>query len=237
MIQPLPQIVSWPAQAPQPEPERLGKTPIATIGLACEMLQDNTIINDQETRSNFVNIINDENRRMRVLIETILQSSKMANKNFSLSLKEVDINQEVTTALKSFQLMIKNKNGIIETDLQPISGILYADQLHISNMIHNLVDNASKYSPNEPHIKVTTNQEKEWIVLKVSDNGIGISKENQKHIFEKFYRVHTGDRHDVKGFGIGLNYVYQVVALHKGKIAVESEVGQGSTFIIHLPLA
>ena len=213
------------------------KTPIATIGLACEMLQDNTIINDQETRSNFVNIINDENRRMRVLIETILQSSKMANKNFSLSLKEVDINQEVTTALKSFQLMIKNKNGMLETDLQPISGILYADQLHISNMIHNLVDNAIKYSPNEPHIKVTTNQEKEWIVLKVSDNGIGISKENQKHIFEKFYRVHTGDRHDVKGFGIGLNYVYQVVALHKGKIAVESEVGQGSTFIIHLPLA
>ena len=213
------------------------KTPIATIGLACEMLQDNTIINDQETRSNFVNIINDENRRMRVLIETILQSSKMANKNFSLSLKEVDINQEVTTALKSFQLMIKNKNGILETDLHPISGILYADQLHISNMIHNLVDNAIKYSPNEPHIKVTTNQEKEWIVLKVSDNGIGISKENQKHIFEKFYRVHTGDRHDVKGFGIGLNYVYQVVALHKGKIAVESEVGQGSTFIIHLPLA
>lgn len=213
------------------------KTPIATIGLACEMLQDNTVNSDEETRSNFVNIINDENRRMRVLIETILQSSKMANKNFSLTLKEVDLNQEVQTALQSFQLMIKNKNGVLETDLQPITGVLYADQLHISNMVHNLVDNAIKYSPNEPHIKVTTSQEGEWAVLRVTDHGIGISKENQKHIFEKFYRVHTGDLHDVKGFGIGLNYVSQVVALHKGKISVESELGHGSTFIIQLPLA
>ncbi len=213
------------------------KTPIATIGLACEMLQDDSVNSAIDTRRNFVNIINDENRRMRVLIETILQSSKMANKNFSMTLKELDLNQEVTSALQSFQLMIKNKNGTLETDLQPITGTLYADQLHISNMVHNLVDNAIKYSPNSPHIKVSTCQEGDWAILKVSDNGIGISKENQKHIFEKFYRVHTGDLHDVKGFGIGLNYVYQVATLHKGKISVESELGQGSTFIVQLPLA
>ncbi len=213
------------------------KTPIATIGLACEMLQDDTINNDHDSRRNFVNIINDENRRMRVLIETILQSSKMANKNFSLTLKELDLNQEVEAALQSFQLMIKNKQGILETDLQPISGTLYADQLHISNMVHNLVDNAIKYSPQAPHLQVSTCQEEDWAILKVTDHGIGISKENQKHIFEKFYRVHTGNLHDVKGFGIGLSYVSQVVALHKGKISVESELGQGSTFIVKLPLA
>lgn len=213
------------------------KTPIATIGLACEMLQDSSVSSNQQTLNNFVNIINDENRRMRILIETILQSSKMANKNFSLTLKEVDLNQEVELALQSFQLMLKNKNGILETDLQPIAGILYADQLHISNLVHNLVDNAIKYSPGRPHIKVSTLQEGNWVVLKVADHGIGISKENQKHIFEKFYRVHTGNLHDVKGFGIGLNYVSQVVALHKGRIEVESDLGQGSTFIIHLPLA
>ncbi len=213
------------------------KTPIATIGLACEMLQDNSVNSDNETRSNFINIINDENRRMRVLIETILQSSKMANKNFSLTLREIDLNQEVMSALQSFQLMIRNKNGILETDLQPITSVLFADQLHISNMIHNLVDNAIKYSPDEPHIKVSTCQQGEWAILKVADNGIGISKENQKHIFEKFYRVHTGDLHDVKGFGIGLSYVSQVVALHKGRINVESEIGRGSTFIVQLPLA
>ncbi len=212
------------------------KTPIATIGLACEMLQDSSVNSNQQTCNNFVNIISDENRRMRILIETILQSSKMANKNFSLTLKEVDLNQEVKSALQSFRLMLQNRNGVLETDLQPISGTLYADQLHISNMVHNLVDNAIKYSPDRPHIKVSTLQEGNWVVLKVADHGIGISKENQKHIFEKFYRVHTGNLHDVKGFGIGLNYVSQVVALHKGRIEVESDLGQGSTFIIHLPL-
>lgn len=213
------------------------KTPIATIGLACEMLQDESVSSDLATRRNFVSIINDENRRMRVLIETILQSSKMANKNFSLSLKEVDLNQEVQNALQSFQLSIQNKNGLLETDLQPIAGTLYADQLHISNMVHNLVDNAIKYSPSQPHLVVSTCQEGQWAVLRVKDNGIGISKEDQKHIFEKFYRVHTGNVHDVKGFGIGLSYVSQVVALHKGRISVESEPGQGSTFIVQLPLA
>lgn len=212
------------------------KTPIATIGLACEMLQDETINSDQASRSNFVNIINDENRRMRVLVETILQSSKMANKNSSLSLKEIDLNKEVMNALQSFQLSIKNKNGLLETDLQPIEGILYADQLHISNMIHNLVDNAIKYSTSQLHLQVSTCQEGQWAVLRVKDHGIGISKEDQRHIFEKFYRVHTGNVHDVKGFGIGLNYVSQVVALHKGHIRVESELGNGSTFIVQLPL-
>ena len=114
--------------------------------------------------------------------------------------------------------------------------MLFADELHISNMIHNLIDNAIKYSPDAPLIHISTHTDNGFAVIQVTDNGIGIAKEDQKHIFEKFYRVSTGDVHNVKGFGIGLNYVSQVVALHKGHIRVESELGNGSTFIVQLPL-
>jgi len=213
------------------------KTPIATIGLACEMLQDNTVDNDGASRRNFVNIIGEENRRMRVLIETLLQSAKMSGKKFSLSPREIDLNAIVESATQSFHLAVENRHGKIELDLNPIDGTLYADELHITNMVHNLIDNAVKYSDGEPRILLSTNTEGSNAVLRVTDHGIGIAKEDQKHIFEKFYRVSTGDVHNVKGFGIGLNYVAQVVQLHHGKISLASEPGQGSTFSISLPLA
>ena len=212
------------------------KTPIATIGLACEMLKDESVTSDLATRRNFVNIISDENRRMRVLIETLLQSAKMSGKKFSIQPKEIDLNSIVKESAQSFQLTIENCRGTLTTDLNPITGLLFADELHISNMVHNLIDNAIKYSEQEPRVTVTTRTENGYAILQVSDNGIGIAKEDQKHIFEKFYRVSTGNVHNVKGFGIGLNYVSQVVALHKGKISLESEPGQGSTFTISLPL-
>ena len=212
------------------------KTPIATIGLACEMLKDESVTSDLATRRNFVNIISDENRRMRVLIETLLQSAKMSGKKFSIQPKEIDLNSIVKESAQSFQLTIENRRGTLTTDLNPINGLLFADELHISNMVHNLIDNAIKYSEQEPRVTVTTRTENGYAILQVSDNGIGIAKEDQKHIFEKFYRVSTGNVHNVKGFGIGLNYVSQVVALHKGKISLESEPGQGSTFTISLPL-
>ena len=212
------------------------KTPIATIGLACEMLKDESVTSDLATRRNFVNIISDENRRMRVLIETLLQSAKMSGKKFSIQPKEIDLNSIVKESAQSFQLTIENRRGTLTTDLNPINGLLFADELHISNMVHNLIDNAIKYSEQEPRVTVTTYSEAGYAILQVSDNGIGIAKEDQKHIFEKFYRVSTGNVHNVKGFGIGLNYVSQVVALHKGKISLESEPGQGSTFTISLPL-
>lgn len=212
------------------------KTPIATIGLACEMLKDESVTSDLATRRNFVNIISDENRRMRVLIETLLQSAKMSGKKFSIQPKEIDLNSIVKESAQSFQLTIENRRGTLTTDLNPITGLLFADELHISNMVHNLIDNAIKYSEQEPRVTVTTRTENGYAILQVSDNGIGIAKEDQKHIFEKFYRVSTGNVHNVKGFGIGLNYVSQVVALHKGKISLESEPGQGSTFTISLPL-
>lgn len=212
------------------------KTPIATISLACEMLKDDGISNDTESRQNFINIINDENRRMRILIETLLQSAKMTNKKINLNLKEIDLNNLVSNCIQSFTLTIKNRQGKIVTDLGEIKGSLFADELHISNIIHNLIDNAIKYSPHTPLVTLKTYTENGFAVMQLSDNGIGISKEDQKHIFEKFYRVSTGNVHDVKGFGIGLNYVYNVIQLHKGKISIASELNQGTTFTIQFPL-
>ena len=213
------------------------KTPIATIGLACEMLKDDSVKSDEATRHNFINIIDDENRRMRVLIETILQSAKMANKNFSIQCSELDIDKVIRDTANSFQLSLKNRNGVIETDLHVAPSQIYADELHITNVIHNMIDNAIKYSPDNPHIRVSSSISDGMAKISIQDHGIGIAKEDQKHIFEKFYRVSTGDVHNVKGFGIGLNYVAQVIALHHGKVSVESDLGKGSTFTIILPLA
>lgn len=212
------------------------KTPLATIGLACEMLRDETISQDSTSRQSFIGIINDENQRMRVLVETILQSAKMSNKNFRINPKELDVHQIIEKVTQSFTLAISNRGGKLTTDLQASPSMIVADELHITNLIYNLIDNGIKYSNEAPDITVSTCIADKYLEVRVSDHGIGISKEDQKHVFEKFYRVSTGDVHNVKGFGIGLNYVAQVVKLHHGHISLESEPGQGSTFIIKLPL-
>ena len=212
------------------------KTPLATIGLACEMLQDPTISTDPANNKTYIGIINDENRRMRILVETILQSSKMANKNFSMNMKEVDIHDIITSVSKSFSIQISSLGGKLVCDLQASPATILADEVHITNLVYNLIDNAIKYSPNHPDVTISTRRTDEHLMLSVSDHGMGISKDDQKHIFEKFYRVSTGNVHNVKGFGIGLNYVQQVVALHNGNISVESALGEGSTFTVSLPL-
>lgn len=211
------------------------KTPIATIGLACEMLSDPTIMSDATSNSTYIGIIGDENRRMRILVETILQSSKMSNKNFSMNRKEIDLHAIIEGVVKSFRLQLQRRGGTLKCDLQAIPPTLIGDELHITNMVYNLIDNAIKYSPNVVDVTVSTRRENGNMILSVSDKGKGISKENLKHIFEKFYRVPTGDVHDVKGFGIGLNYVQQVVKLHGGNIDVDSTLGEGTTFTISLP--
>ncbi len=211
------------------------KTPISTIGLACEMLSDESISQDAESRHNFIGIVADENQRMRVLVETILQSAKMSNKNFSIKLSEVDINPIIEKVEQSFRLTLSNRGGKIETLLEAHPSTVMADELHLTNLVYNLVDNGIKYSTSAPHIIVSTAIENGHFILRVQDHGIGISKADQKHVFEKFYRVSTGDVHNVKGFGIGLNYVAQVVRLHHGHITLDSEPGKGSTFTISLP--
>lgn len=210
------------------------KTPISTISLACEMLQDDSVAQDAASRSNFVGIIADENQRMRILVETILQSSKMANRNVSLNLTEVNINDIINKVAQSFRLSLTNRGGRLETHLDAVPSTLVADELHLSNMIYNLVDNGIKYSTEAPHIIVSTRREGGNMLISVQDHGLGIAKADQKHVFEKFYRVSTGNVHNVKGFGIGLNYVAQVVKLHHGTIALESEPGRGATFTVTL---
>ena len=210
------------------------KTPISTISLACEMLQDPDASQDEASRTNFVGIIADENQRMRVLVETILQSAKMSNRNFSLNLIEVNVNNVINRVSQSFRLTLANRGGYLETHLDANPPTLVADELHLTNMIYNLVDNGIKYSPSAPHIVISTRREGSQFLISVKDHGLGIAKADQKHVFEKFYRVSTGNVHNVKGFGIGLNYVAQVARLHHGTVTLDSEPGKGSTFTVCL---
>lgn len=211
------------------------KTPLSTVSLACEMLRDESISSDEESRRNFLGIISDENQRLRVLVDTILQSAKMSKKSFRINPKEVDVHALVEKVAQSFRLTLSNRGGSLETHLEASPSVIVADEMHLTNLIFNLIDNAIKYSPQAPHITVATAVADGHFLLSVKDEGIGISKDDQKHVFEKFYRVSTGDIHNVKGFGIGLNYVAQVVRLHQGHISLESEPGKGSTFTVSLP--
>ena len=208
------------------------KTPISTISLACEMLQEEST----GPLSTYIGIIADENARMRLLVETILQSSKMSNSNFRLNNGEVDMHRIINHVAKSFRLTLEGRGGTMETHLEAEPPTLWGDELHLTNLVYNLVDNGIKYSDKAPHIVVSTARENGHFIIRVQDHGIGIAKADQRRVFEKFYRVSTGNVHNVKGFGIGLNYVAQVVSLHHGSISLESEVGEGSTFTVKLPI-
>ena len=219
------------------------KTPISTISLACEMLQESESEKSEEEvaatpspLSTYIGIIADENARMRLLVETILQSSKMSGGNFQIKTDEVDMHRIVNHVMQSFRLTVEGRNGTIETHLDAQPPVIYGDELHLTNLVYNLVDNGIKYSEKAPHIVISTTREAHRFLLKVQDHGIGIPKADQKRVFEKFYRVSTGNVHNVKGFGIGLNYVAQVVRLHHGSISLESEVGKGSVFTVGFPI-
>lgn len=211
------------------------KTPIATVALACEMLEDPDVETDEASRRTYINIIHTENARMQTLAETILLSAKMGKKEYKMKLQEVDVDTLITKTAQSFTLYMKSHNGHLTIDLQAKSHVV-GDEMHLRSMINNLIDNAIKYSPSVVDITISSRRDNDnHVVLSISDKGIGISKEDQKHIFEKFYRVSTGDVHNIKGFGIGLNYVSEVVRMHKGTIKVDSELNVGTTFTITLP--
>ncbi len=212
------------------------KTPISTISLASEMLGDSSIAQTPEKQQRYLKMIRDENKRLSVLVESILQTSILDKGEFILKLSEVDIHDIINTAINNTQLLIDQRGGTIQTQLTATKFKLQADRVHLTNIVFNLIDNAIKYSKGVPEIIISTHNTAEGIMIKVKDNGLGISKENQRKIFDKFYRVPTGNVHNVKGFGLGLSYVLAVVLKHNGTISVDSELGKGSTFNVHLPI-
>jgi len=212
------------------------KTPISTISLASEMLADESIAQTPDKKQRYLQMIRDENKRLSVLVESILQTSILDKGEFKLKLSEVDIHDIINSAINNTHLLISQRKGTIQTFLKAQKFKLLADKVHLTNIIFNLIDNAIKYSKVEPEITISTYNTAEGIMIQVKDNGIGISKENQRKIFDKFYRVPTGNVHNVKGFGLGLSYVLAVVLKHNGTISVNSEVGKGSTFNVHLKI-
>jgi two-component system phosphate regulon sensor histidine kinase PhoR len=211
------------------------KTPISTISLASEMLSDQSIAKTPEKQERFVKMIREENKRLSVLVESILQTSILDKGEFKLKLTDIDVHEIINQAIQNTQLLIDQRNGVITKQLLANNCIINADKVHLTNIIFNLIDNAVKYTKEKPEIVVATKNTSNGIEILVKDNGIGISRENQRKIFDKFYRVPTGNVHNVKGFGLGLSYVQAVVQKHNGTIRVESELGKGSTFIIEMP--
>jgi two-component system phosphate regulon sensor histidine kinase PhoR len=211
------------------------KTPISTISLACEVLNDASIEKTKERTANYVKMISDENKRLSLLVENILQTAILDKGEFKLKIQSTDIHTLIEQTIANIKLQVENKEGKISTELNAENPVINADRVHVTNIVFNLIDNALKYSSANPEIKISTKSKKEGILIYVKDNGIGISKENQHRIFDTMYRVHTGNVHNVKGFGLGLSYVKAVVEKHGGVIKVESELNKGSTFIVYLP--
>ncbi|MDE6628248.1 MAG: HAMP domain-containing histidine kinase [Muribaculaceae bacterium] len=215
------------------------KTPISTISLAAQMLNDDSVRKSPTMLQHISNVINDETKRLRFQVEKVLQMSMFDKKTGTLRLQDVDANLVISNVVNTFRLKVEKYGGKINARFDAEDAIVNVDEMHFTNVIFNLLDNAFKYrKEDEPlNLTVTTrNLPQERLEIVVADNGIGIRKENLKKIFEKFYRVSTGNRHDVKGFGLGLAYVYKMVTLMGGEIKAESELAKGSKFIIILPL-
>ena len=214
------------------------KTPIASISLAAQMLNDESVTKSPSMMKHLGGVINDESKRLRFLVEKVLQMSMFDRKKAVFKKKELDLNELVENAANSFTLRVEHTGGKIYTDIEAVDSGIYVDEMHFQNVVFNLMDNAVKYrNPEKPlDIYMKTWNDDKNLYLSIRDTGIGIKKENLKKIFDKFYRVHTGNLHDAKGFGLGLAYVKKIVDLHKGEIHVESEYGKGTTFIISLPV-
>lgn len=213
------------------------KTPLATISLAVDALRTEKVLQNREKLSYFSGIIKEENKRMNKQVETILQAALTDRQELELSLKPVHVHEVINKVLGNFTLQLQEKNGYIGLDLHAKKDLIDADEVHFTNLINNLVDNAVKYSTEGLQIRISTTSNSSKLTIRIEDNGIGMSKETVKRIFEKFYRAHTGNLHNVKGFGLGLSYVKNIVDAHHGKIKVESLLGRGTTFIIDLPFS
>ena len=214
------------------------KTPISSISLAAQMLNDDSVEKSPQMQRHLGSVIGDESRRLRFLVEKVLQMSMFDRKTASFKKKELDLNELLEHVAASFTLRVEHTGGHIFTEIEAVDTAIYVDEVHFQNAITNLMDNAVKYCrPDTPlDIHIRTWNDGDRLCFSIADNGMGIRRENLKKIFEKFYRVHTGNVHDVKGFGLGLAYVKKIINLHDGDIRCESELGKGTTFTITLPV-
>lgn len=212
------------------------KTPLATISLAVDALKNEKVSGDKEKSAYFTGIIKEENKRMNKQVETILQAALLDKNEVQLNLKRLLAHDIIVHVLNNISLQVEEKGGKIDVDLEAENDLIMADEVHFTNVINNLLDNAVKYSKENLHIKLSTKNVGNHLKIKIEDNGIGMNKETLHRIFEKFYRAHTGNVHNVKGFGLGLSYVKTMIDAHHGTIKAESVLGKGSSFTILLPL-
>lgn len=212
------------------------KTPISTISLASQMLNDKSIPDEQKNLAQISRIIQTESKQLGFQVERVLQMAIFDHGQLKLKLEKIDLHDLIETVAQNFLLQTERRKGKLEFLPEAENTIIQGDTMHLTNVVSNLIENAMKYTKLTPLIRIATRNEQDYIVISVSDNGIGISKEDQKRIFDKFYRVPTGNVHNVKGFGLGLSYVKLIVEQHHGTIMLKSEPEKGSRFDIHLPL-
>jgi len=211
------------------------KTPIATISLAADSITNPKVSGSPDKLGRFAKIIKQENRRMNRQVEKVLQAAQIERGDLKLKRSDVDVNAMLREAASHMALQVEERGGQLEVEINAVNSIVSADRTHLSNVLHNLIDNANKYSPENPHVTVRTEDTRNGVKVHITDRGIGMTKEDQGQIFEKFFRVHTGNLHDVKGFGLGLSYVKAVAEAHGGRVSVASSLGEGSTFTVEFP--
>lgn len=212
------------------------KTPIATINLALDAMKNPMISESKESMDRYMKMIRDENKRMHAQVENVLRISKLDKRDLNIKKERLKLHELIEDAITHVQLLVEDRGGYIKTHFNAQKSSILANESHFTNVIVNMLDNAIKYSPEAPEIDIFTENVKDSIIMKVQDKGSGMSKVAQKRIFEKFYREHTGNIHNVKGHGLGLSYVKRIIDDHQGQVFVESEKGKGSTFIIKLQL-
>ena len=211
------------------------KTPISTIGLASEALKDSDMQKDADSFNYYIGLINEENKRLGMLVENVLQASLAESGKMQLFKQTLNVHDLIREVVKNVAIQVRKHGGKVELELEAEEPLVHADRVHLSNVVFNLVDNAIKYADGDLVLSISSAQTTEGVELRFKDNGIGIAKEHLGKVFDRLYRVPTGNVHDVKGFGLGLSYVKTVIDRHQGSIRVESETGKGSTFIMVLP--
>ncbi|MEY3399479.1 MAG: hypothetical protein RL220_2073, partial [Bacteroidota bacterium] len=211
------------------------KTPISTISLACEALNDPDMLRSETSMNTYVRMITEENKRLGILVEKVLRTAIFEQGEMQLQINKINLHEIIQNIIRNISIQVTGKKGKIITHFNATDPVIYGDHLHVSNVIYNLIDNAVKYCEGSPVVEITTRDERNGVAISFRDNGIGISRENLSRIFDKLYRIPTGNVHNVKGFGLGLSYVKGVVEKHGGTVDVESELRKGSTFTIHLP--